>query len=216
MGERSRSWSWGKRLQASFDSAPLQQLLEQYFGDINLGDKERIKTGLCVVVKRADTGSLWLLINHPNGTYYEDNQHISLRDAVRASTAAPIYFQPEMLEIGQGQKGVFVDGGVSMAHNPSLQLFLLATLKGFPFRWPIGEDRLLLVSVGTGVFKRRDDPEVVAKGKVWDWVAQVPAMLMEDATWHNQLLLQYLSRTQTPWTIDSEVGDLAADLLLWQ
>ena len=206
-------WSWGKRLQASFDSAPLQQLLEEYFGDINLGDRERIKTGLCVVVKRADTGSTWLLMNHPNGKYYPDNQNISLRDAVRASTAAPIYFQPEMLDIGQGQKGVFVDGGVSMAHNPALQLFLLATLKGFPFRWPTGENRLLLVSVGTGVFTRRDDPEVVAKGKVWDWVAQVPAMLMEDATWQNQLLLQYLSRTQTPWSIDSEVGDLASDLL---
>ena len=132
---------------------------------------------------------------------------------LNAGTAAPIHFQPEILEIGQGQKGVFVDGGVSIAHNPALQLFLLATLKGFPFRWPIGEDRLLLVSVGTGTFTRRDDPEAVAKGKVWDWVAQVPAMLMEDSTWQNQLLLQYFSRTQTPWNIDSEVGDLASDLL---
>ena len=29
----------------------------------------------------------------------------------------------------------------------------------------------------------------------------------------DQLLLQYLSRTPTPWKIDSEVGDLASDLL---
>jgi len=36
---------------------------------------------------------------------------------------------------------------------------------------------------------------------------------MDDATWQNQLLLQYMSRTPTPWQIDSEVGDLASDLL---
>jgi hypothetical protein len=34
--------------------------------------------------------------------------------------------------------------------NAALQLFLLATLKGFHLEWPRGEDQLLLVSVGTG------------------------------------------------------------------
>ena len=38
-------------------------------------------------------------------------------------------------------------------------------------------------------------------------------MLMEDANWQGQLLLQYLSRTETPWPFDDEVSDLAADLL---
>ena len=44
-------------------------------------------------------------------------------------------------------------------------------------------------------------------------VAQIPSMLMEDANWQNQLLLQYLSRSPTPWMIDSEIEDLASDLL---
>ena len=49
--------------------------------------------------------------------------------------------------------------------------------------------------------------------KLWDWASQVPELLMDDANWQNQLLLQYLSRTATPWEIDREVGDLSTDLL---
>jgi uncharacterized protein len=46
-----------------------------------------------------------------------------------------------------------------------------------------------------------------------DWAKRVPSMIMDDANWHNQLLLQFLSRTKTPWGIDAEVGDLSDDLL---
>ena len=166
-----------------------------------------------IVAKRADTGSTWPLINHPRGKYYAHNSPILLRNAVRASTAAPTYFVPEKFDVGFGEPGAFVDGGVSMANNPALQLFLVATLKGFPFRYPTGEHRLLLVSVGTGVWQRKDDVDAVADGKLWNWAQEVPSMLMEDASWQNQLLLQYLSRSSTPWLIDREVGDLSTDLL---
>jgi predicted secreted protein len=38
-------------------------------------------------------------------------------------------------------------------------------------------------------------------------------MFLADAQWQNQLILQALSRSPTPWLIDSEVGDLSEDLL---
>lgn len=199
--------------EALFDAEPLKEELEKVFGDRTLGNPS-IKTGLCIITKRADTGSTWPLINHPRGKYYQHNSPILLRDAVRASTAAPTYFVPEKVDVGFGEIGAFVDGGVSMANNPALQLFLVATLRGFPFRWQTGEHRLLLVSVGTGVWQRRDNVDDVAEAKAWDWAKEVPSMLMEDASWQNQLLLQYLSRTPTPWEIDREVGDLASDLLI--
>ena len=204
-----RDW---KILQALFDPMPLKDELAKVFGDRTLGD-DSIKTGLCIVAKRADTGSTWSMLNHPHGKYYPHNCGILLREAVRASTAAPTYFVPEKLDIGGGQIGAFVDGAVSMANNPALQLFFVATLKGFPFRWQTGEHRLLLVSVGTGVWHRSDDVDTVAEAMAWDWATQVPLMLMEDAKWQTQLLLQYLSKTPTPWEIDREVGDLASDLL---
>lgn len=197
---------------ARFDAKPLEEELEKVFGDITLGD-ERIRTGLCIVTKRADTGSTWPLLNHPRGKFYEANKPILLRNAIRASSAAPTYFIPELIDVGAGEIGAFVDGGVSMANNPALQLFLVATLKSFPYRYPIGEHELLLVSIGTGVWETRGVSHEVTESNVLDWASSVPSMLMDDASWQNQLLLQYISRTPTPWVIDREVGNLAADLL---
>jgi hypothetical protein len=42
-----------------------KEQLKKVFGDIKLGDPDRIKTGLCIIAKRADTNSVWPLINHP-------------------------------------------------------------------------------------------------------------------------------------------------------
>lgn len=201
-----------KKWVALFDADPLKDELEKVLGNRILGDPS-IKTGLCIIAKRADTRSTWPLINHPNGKYYDPNKGILLRNAVRASTAAPVFFVPEKFDVGEGEVGAFVDGGVSMANNPSLQLLLVATLKGFPFHWQTGQDQLLLVSVGTGVWQQRDNVDDVAKAKAWDWAKEVPSMLMEDASWQNQLILQYLSHTPTSWEIDREVGDLSSDLL---
>ena len=145
-----RKW---KRWQASFDVKPLEEHLARICGDRTLADSS-IRTGLCIVTKRVDTGSTWPLINHPHGKYFKENGQILLRDALRASAAAPVYFVPTKIEISPGQYGAFVDGGVSMASNPALQLLLLATLSGFPFGWPTGEDQLLLVSRACGQLRR--------------------------------------------------------------
>ena len=88
------------------------------------------------------------------------NKDFLLRDIVRASTAAPTYFKPEGIEVGAGQLGAFVDGGVSPHNNPSLQSLMYATLSGYNVGWPMGEDKIFLVSVGTG----SRDPSYEAKG----------------------------------------------------
>ena len=65
------------------------------------------------------------------------------------STAAPIYFPPQEVEVGSNQF-VFQDGGITPFNSPALVLFLLATLPEYGVNWPVGEDRLLIDSVGTG------------------------------------------------------------------
>ena len=199
-------------LRGRYDAEPLQRKLADYFGDRTLGD-ESIRTGLCIVTKRADTSSVWPLINHPGGRYYPKNRQILLRDAVRASTAAPTYFDPEEINIGGGAEGAFVDGGVSLHNNPALLLFLIATLNGFPFRWPTGDDKLLLVSVGTGYWDLGRNFQDIMNARLWNWASEIPTMLMNDATSFNQLLLQYLSKSPTAAAINREVGDLGHDLL---
>ncbi|CAN5823210.1 hypothetical protein BH20ACI4_BH20ACI4_03530 [soil metagenome] len=190
---------------ASFDAGRLRAELQKVFGEITLGS-DQIKTGLCIVAKRVDTDSTWYLLNHPNGKYYKHNEGMLLRHAIRASTAAPTYFDPEAIDVGFSESGVFVDGGVSMANNPALALFLIATLEGYKFNWETGEDKLLVVSIGTGVWSDRSGADAITGYNKLDWASRVPSMIMNDASWHNQLILQSFSKTQTPWEIDGEVG----------
>lgn len=200
------------RLSAKFKSDALQEELANILGDATLGS-DTVKTGLCIITKRADTGSTWPLFNHPEAKFFKYNKNLLLRQAVRASTAAPTYFQPESIDIGGGQIGAFVDGGVSMYNDPSMMLFLMSTLQGFPFNWKRGAENLMLVSIGTGTWDTTFTPEQVANNKLWDWAGETISMLMNDAKDMNQMMLQYLSQSPTAKTVDSEIGDLSQDLL---
>ncbi|MES2890428.1 MAG: patatin-like phospholipase family protein [Bacteroidota bacterium] len=204
-------------LKAGYDERPLEEQLQNVFGDITLGS-DRIKTGLCIIAKRADTNSVWPLINHPAGKYFDTadgtNKDILLWKAVRASSAAPTYFLPQMIDVGGGLKeAAFVDGGVSMANNPALQMLMVATLQGFPFKWKWGADNLLVVSVGTGMSRWKKLPVDVKKNNILKWAQQLPDMLMQDASWQNQLLLQWFSNSPNPWEIDGECGKLENDFI---
>lgn len=199
----------------SFNAAPLKAELKAVFGDITMGS-DAIKTGLCIIAKRADTYSTWPVINHPEAKFYSSNKDILLREMVRASTAAPTYFEPQMIDVGtkaKPQMASFVDGGVSMFNNPALQLFLVATLKGFPFNWETGGDKLSITSVGTGIYHPRFDAEDIMGQGLKGWAEQLPNLFMYDAMFMNQMILQYLSASPTSIKIDDEVGDLKDDLL---
>ena len=211
-----KPWETIKFLKAGYDHKALEDNLKKAFGNITLGS-DQIKTGLCIVAKRADTNSVWPLINHPDGQFFDSpigkNKNFFLWQAVRASSAAPTYFVPQLIDVGDGQKAAFVDGGVSMSNNPALTLLMVATLKGFPFHWEMGEDKLSIVSIGTGysVFRKKTDE--IEDAWLGTWAAAVPDMLMQDASWQNQTVLQWLSNSPTAISIDSEIGDLKGDHL---
>ena len=202
-----------RKLLSWFKKEELDAQLESVFGDMTIGSEE-LKTGLCVVTKRADTGSTWPIFNHPKGKFFDMNKDLLVRQVIRASTAAPTYFEPEViLDIGGKEPAAFVDGGISMANNPSLLAFLICTLKGFPFRWKLGADNLFLLSIGTGSWQDKLRPDEVTDNMLWNWAGEVPTMLMNDANWQNQLLLQAISRCPAPFEIDLEIGSASGDLV---
>jgi len=226
LGDRifGKKYKWWKifeiddLLKAKYKSAPLEEELQKVFGTDTTLDSDKILTGLCIVAKRADTNSVWPLINHPGGKYFNStegtNKDIQLWKAVRASAAAPSYFLPQIIDVGGGMKeAAFVDGGVSMANNPSLQLLMVATLNGFPFQWKWGADKLMVVSVGTGMSRWKKIPANVTKNNLLNWASQLPDMFMQDASWHNQLLMQWFSDSPTAWEIDGETGTLHNDMV---
>ncbi|HTN05529.1 patatin-like phospholipase family protein [Agriterribacter sp.] len=204
-------------LKATYKAKPLEDELQKLFGAITL-ESDKIKTGLCIIAKRADTNSVWPLINHPGGKYFNSadglNKDIPLWKAVRASAAAPTYFLPQVIDVGGGlHEAAFVDGGVSMANNPALQLLMVATLQGFPFKWKCGANNLLIVSVGTGMSRWKQIPADVKKNNLLNWAKQLPDMFMQDASWHNQIIMQWLSNSPTAWPIDGEIGKLENDCI---
>jgi len=173
------------------------------------------------VAKRLDTGSPWVMHNNPKGRYFEQrpgsnstpNKDYLLREVVRSSTAAPTYFESEKIKVADDVEGAFVDGGVSPHNNPALQLLMLATLEGHKLRWPIGADQLLLVSLGTGSKTLALDPKDVMDMKAVELGVRGLSSLMDDAGALNELLLQWMSSSETAHEIDSEIGDLSGDIL---
>src|SRR5262249_44714259 len=91
-------------LHAKFEVRGLRREIENVVGDLELQSDELV-TGLCIVTKRIDTGSPWIIANNPNALYWEDrpdwdgNKHSKLATLVRASTAAPHFFDPEIFPI---------------------------------------------------------------------------------------------------------------------
>lgn len=160
--------NWWQRLLYQYKSRPLTKELQDVFRnsstpeskEITLGSED-IKTLLLIVMRNATTDSPWPISNNPFAKYNDpahptNNLNFPLWQLVRASTAAPTYFAPEMIVIN-GQPFIFVDGGVTMYNNPAFQMFLMATVDRYWIQapaeqrgWETGTDKMLIVSVGTG------------------------------------------------------------------
>jgi len=95
-------------LQAKFDARGLRRQIEEVVGDRVLQSTDLI-TGFCIITKRMDTGSPWIISNNPRAPYWESstgdigNKDYPLVNLVRASTAAPHFFDPELLPISRNE-----------------------------------------------------------------------------------------------------------------
>ncbi|HEX6913578.1 MAG TPA: patatin-like phospholipase family protein, partial [Longimicrobium sp.] len=159
--------------EAMFDRAGLLRRLQYKYEDDKLAAKlrevlsrnrqgrelytlgsEELRTLLLVVMRNATTDSPWPLSNNPGAKYNDRsrpdcNLDIPLWKVVRASTAAPTYFPPEIVDIGN-REFIFVDGGITPYNNPSFLAFLMSTVGAYRLGWPAGKDDMMIVSVGTG------------------------------------------------------------------
>jgi len=203
-------------LQTTFDSRSLKQEIDRIFGGIRLESPDLV-TNLAIVTKRMDTGSAWIVTNNAKAKYWDDpvdksyigNRHYRLADLVRASTAAPYYFSPHEIDIVDGEPaGLFVDGGITPHNNPALALFQLATIPAYGFGWPVGAENLLIVSIGTGGRRDRLSTEKARRMSAALLAIEALKSMISDSGNQVLILMQALGRTDTPWVINSEIGDL--------
>lgn len=215
-----RTWFRQGLLRAKYDESRLINELQNVYGPKTTLGSSDIQTGLLVITKRIDSGSWWPISNNPHGKYFAarpggtvGNGDYPLWQVVRASTAAPSYFDPERITITSLNAapvlGEFIDGGVSPFNNPALMAVMYATLGGYRIGWPTGADRLLVVSMGTGAA----DPSVKPSKLAAEGAVKALLSLMEDCAVLQETVLQWMSSSVTAHEFDREIGDLRMDLV---
>jgi|SRR5262245_11873477 len=212
-----------ERLRYKFDDEPLAQRLRQEIGVEGDGKNrtlgtDALQTLLMMVLRNATTDSPWPISNNPaalfnqrmraDGTPITDcNLDVPLWQLVRASTAAPTYFPPEVVTLGNNTF-VFVDGGVTMYNNPAFQLFLMATAEPYNLRWETGEDKMLLVSVGTGTSPGTNMKLQPGQMNLLYNATSLPSAFMFAALNEQDFLCRVFGRCQVGSFLDLEVGDM--------
>ena len=193
-------------------TARLQELFRHPDGaPMTLGDDD-LRTLLLVVMKNATTNSPWPLSNNPRAKY-NDREHpgcnldLPLWKIVRASTAAPVYFPPEDVTVG-GERFVFVDGAISVYNNPAFLLFTMATLPEYRLGWQADEDRMLLVSVGTGALSGADPALKASQMTLLYHARTVPAALLDACHTEQDMLCRMVGRCRFGDPLDTEIGDM--------
>ena len=207
-----------KRFHYKYDDEALAQKLREVFSEngapSTLGST-RLQSLLMLVMRNSTTDSPWPLCNNPAARYnardrVDCNLLLPLWQLVRASTAAPTYFPPEVINIGQ-HRFTFVDGGITPYNNPALHLFLMATVPEYKLAWPVGEENLLVVSIGTGISPEANENLVPGEMNLLYNAASLPSALMFGALYQQDLLCRVLGKCLHGDKLDREIGDLRGD-----
>jgi patatin-like phospholipase/acyl hydrolase len=206
-----------KRFRSKFEDEKLAEKMRDIFGkDTTLGTS-KLRTVLMMVMRNATTDSPWPLSNNPfakynrperrEKPYYDCNLDFPLWQLVRASTAAPVYFPPEVIKMGSNEF-VFVDGGITTYNNPAFQAFLMATVEPYNMNWPVGENDLLVVSIGTGTSAQANRDLSPSEMNLLYNAASIPSALMYAALNEQDFLCRVFGKCLAGDMIDREVWDM--------
>lgn len=206
-----------RRLKSEYKSEPLAQQLKKVFGEATTLGAPELETLLLLVMRNATTDSPWPISNNPFAKYNDRahpacNLDLPLWQLVRASTAAPTYFPPEVISCGD-KPFIFVDGGVTMYNNPAFQMFLMATVDqywiGAPPEqrgWVTGTDKMLIVSIGTGTSAGENYSLTPDQMHLLFNASEIPSALMYAALNEQDLLCRVFGECIEGPLLDREIG----------
>jgi hypothetical protein len=215
-----------KRLRYNYESEPLAQKLRaelnQALGHApnappaTLGDPG-LRTLLMMVMRNHTTDSPWPVSNNPGAKYNQRerrdcNLNLPLWQLVRASTAAPTFFPPEVVTFAEGTAQeysfIFVDGGVTTYNNPAFLAFQTATAAPYKVGWKTGTDRLMIVSVGTGSAPKARPDLDAGQMNLLHHATSLPGALMNAASAGWDMACRVLGECRFGPPIDREFGDM--------
>jgi predicted acylesterase/phospholipase RssA len=204
------------RWQSLYGDGTLAKTLQATFGPDTDLRPENLRCLLVVVTRNATTDSAWPISSNPFAKYNhpdrkDSNLRIPLWKLVRASTAAPVYFSPEVIEWDPDDASkafVFVDGGTTAYNNPAFLLFKMATEPAYRLGWPTGERDLLVVSVGTGGAPVLGDTAEDPGTNLLEAAKNTLSALMSQASVDQDMSCRIIGRCSYGGVIDREVHDL--------
>ena len=211
-----------QRLQCLYTADPLKAKLQDVFGhDTTLEPPEvptekSLRCLLLVVTKNFTTDSPWPVSTNPDAKYNDPtrkdcNLKVPLWQMVRASTAAPVFFPPEVLawDPSDPKKSfVFVDGGVTSHNDPAFLLYRMATEPAYRLNWATGEKNLLIVSVGTGAGESMGTTAASPNQNMVSNAVGIPGGLMNTIQIDQDINCRTVGRCTYGAHLDNEVMDL--------
>jgi hypothetical protein len=216
-GEKMFEPAWLiERIKYFYTADPLAAKLQEAFGKNSSLDPNDLKCLLLVVTRNTTTDSPWPISSNPDAKYNSParsdcNLKIPLWQLVRASTAAPIYFPPEVLQWDPNDKSktfVFVDGGVTPYNNPAFLLYRMATEPAYRLNWNTGEKNLLIVSVGTGAAESLGARAAAPNRNLFSNATGLPGELMYGMQVDQDVNCRFVGRCSHGAPLDREVLDL--------
>jgi patatin-like phospholipase/acyl hydrolase len=198
-----------------YESQPLADELKKTFGEHTTLHPADLECLLLVVTRNVSTDSPWPISSNPLAKYNDCsradcNLNIPLWQLVRASTAAPVYFAPEVIQWDPNNPNKtfkFVDGGLTPYNNPAFLLSRMATQAPFRLNWKTGEKNLLVISLGTGAAPRLDT-NLYGQDNLKQNAQNVPSALMYGAQIDQDINCRMVGRCVFGEAIDRELGDL--------
>jgi patatin-like phospholipase/acyl hydrolase len=134
-----RLHSLGGLAEEKYPSEGIEEVAKEYFGDVHLA---QALTEVLVTAYEIERRGPWFF-KRRHALDPAQGFDPFMRDVVRATSAAPTYFEPIQLKVGSLGNRAFIDGGVH-SNNPAMCAYVEAR-KIHP-----EEDDFLVVSLGTG------------------------------------------------------------------
>jgi patatin-like phospholipase/acyl hydrolase len=131
---------WGLA-EEKYPSKGIEDVAKEYFGDVRLADA--LKPVLVAAYEIERRGPWFFKRRHARDPERGAGDNFLMREVVRATSAAPTFFEPIQLTWGSHGERAFIDGGVH-SNNPAMCAYVEA-IKTHP-----EEDGFLVVSLGTG------------------------------------------------------------------
>jgi patatin-like phospholipase/acyl hydrolase len=139
-----RIHSAGGLAEEKYPATGIEEVAQKYFGDRRLAEA---LTEVLVTAYEVEGRATWFFKRRHARDENREGDNFLMREIARATSAAPTYFEPFLVEGGPHDKCALIDGGVH-SNNPAMCAYVEAR-KIHP-----EENDFLVVSLGTGELTR--------------------------------------------------------------